>query len=268
MTTNANTAPAHNTALQKTAPASAIVAAAKHVDDLAAGALELFRQANGGIATFATEIHVANVLDQMRKQLTAEVMEPVMALMGSSLGFRSDKTYPVEVVRDCFIESRIRGFSCVGNEWNIISGNFYAAKAGLRRQVTKWPGITDFKDAYDVPRWVGDKGAVVKCSASWKLNGAEEHLDCEIPIKVNAGMGADAILGKAERKLLKRVHDRLSGVNTPEGEVGDDGGGPVIDVSAGESSTKRGSAGLKDKIQRPPGQQTTLPTERQPGEEG
>jgi hypothetical protein len=35
-------------------------------------------------------------------------------------------------------------------------------------------------------------------------------------------MGSDAILGKAQRKLLASVHDRLSGVVTPEGEANEE----------------------------------------------
>lgn len=35
-------------------------------------------------------------------------------------------------------------------------------------------------------------------------------------------MGADAIVGKAERKLCKRVHDLVSGISTPDGEAGDE----------------------------------------------
>src|SRR5699024_6704028 len=120
--------------------------------------------------------------------------------------------YSVEVVRECFIESKLRGFHAVGNEWNIIAGRFYACKSGFRRQVTQWPGLTDFKDNYEVPRLIGDKGAVVKCRATWNKEGIAQSIEREIPVRVNHGMGSDAILGKAQRKLLAAVHDRLTGV--------------------------------------------------------
>jgi hypothetical protein len=186
---------------------------------------------------------------ELRGALTPEMMQPVMALMNTDLGFRTDRDpnqidsktgkpfipYSAEIVKECFIESKLRGFHCVGNEWNIIAGRFYACKNGFRRKVTHFAGVTDFKDLYEVPRLSGDKCAIVKCRAAWKKDGIADSIECEIPVKVNSFMGSDAILGKAERKLLKRVHDRLSGVITPEGEVGDD---TPIDVQAKSDTTR------------------------------
>jgi len=179
-------------------------------------------------------------MGDLRAMLNPDIMAPVMEFMNTDLGFRTDRDpkitprdregnpvrpYVVEVVRDVVIEAKLRGFHIAGNEFNIISGRFYAAKNGFRRKLTDgktFPGLANFKDHYEVPRTVGDKGAIVKCRAEWTLHGAKDSLECEVPVKVNSFMGADAILGKAERKLLKRVVDRLSGVNTPEGEVGDE----------------------------------------------
>lgn len=195
------------------------------IDEIAGGAMELFKQAG----SFAAELAVAQAISDMRAALTPEVMKPVMALANTDLGFRTDRdpngpggkgSYSLDVVRECFIEAKLRGFHAIGNEFNIISGRFYAAKAGLRRKVMTWPGLTDFKDHFEVPR-NGTGGAIVKCSAKWKLDGSPDAIEEEIPVKVNEYMGADAILGKAQRKLLKRVHDRLGGVSTPDGEVGD-----------------------------------------------
>jgi len=216
---------------QLPAARSNTLAVAKRIDEIASGAVELFKEAG----SFEAELSVAQAMNDLRLALTNEVMAPVMALMNTDLGFRTDRDpkqidtktgkpfepYPVEVVRECFVESKLRGFHTIGNEWNIISGRFYACKNGLRRKVTQYPGVTDFKDRYDVPRAAGEKGAIVKATATWKKDGVGDSVECEIPIRVNFGMGADAILGKAERKLLKRVHDRLSGVITPEGDVTD-----------------------------------------------
>jgi hypothetical protein len=55
------------------------------------------------------------------------------------------------------------------------------------------------------------KGAVVKCSASWKMNGTPDTTARDIPIRVNAMMGADAIMGKAERKILAAAHAQITG---------------------------------------------------------
>jgi hypothetical protein len=199
------------------------------IDEIAASAMDLFR----GVESFAEELAIAQAIGDMRAALTEEVMKPVMALMNTDLGFRTDRDpkapgkgerpqpYSLEVVRECFIEAKMRGFHAIGNEWNIISGRFYAAKNGLRRKVTTWPGVVDFRDTYDVPRTVGG-ASVVKARATWKKDGTSDTLECEIPIRVNDYMGADAVLGKAERKLLKRVHDRLSGVSTPDGDASEE----------------------------------------------
>lgn len=208
-------------------------AIARRVDEIAAGAMEVFQCAGG----FESELAVAQAISDLRLALTGEMMQPIMALMNTDLGFRTDRDprltakdrdgnpmipYSVDVVRECFIESKLRGFHTVGNEWNIIAGRFYACKNGFRRKVTQKSGITDFKDTYDVPRMVADKGAIVKCRAIWNQDGVPQSLEREFPIRFNFGMGSDAILGKAQRKLLAAVHDRLSGIVTPEGEAHDD----------------------------------------------
>lgn len=183
---------------------------------------------------FAREIIVATALVDMKKLLTDEIMAPIMALMNTDLGFRTDKDpaipnwktgvrpepYDVATVRTCFMESRLRGLRSVGNEWNIIAGRLYVAKAGLRRLVTEFPGLSRLRETYGVPKLAGDT-TIVPCSATWLLNGVEDDISAEIPIRVNAAMGADAVIGKAERKLFKRILDRLNGFGTPDGDIED-----------------------------------------------
>lgn len=166
-------------------------------------------------------------MTELKKLLTPAVMAPIMALQGTSLGFRTDKDrdggYPLEVVRDVACDALLRGFRMVGNEVNIIAGQFYAAKNGCRRRVLEWPGLTEFALELSFPT---DKGgcAYVDGLASWSLDGTPDQLErrgkTAIPIKRNAGMGDDAILGKAERKMYAAVLNRLSSfIVTPEGEV-------------------------------------------------
>src|SRR5207248_1658358 len=80
----------------------------------------------------------------------------------------------------------------------------------------------------DVPRLVSEKGAVVKCRAEWKQEGTSQVLEREFAIRVNSGMGTDAIIGKATRKLYAAICERLSGKVTPEGEAGEE----AIEVKA------------------------------------
>ncbi len=217
--------------------AQELALAARRVDELARGARELFRE--GG--SFAAELALARAVAELRTALSPELMAPILSLMNSDLGFRTDRDparvdgstgkpfepYPVEIVRECFIESRLRGFHACGNEWNILNGRFYACKNGFRRKLTDgktFPGLTELKDWYDVPRLVGDRGAIVRCRAEWVLFGRPDALEREFPIRMALGIGVDAILGKAERRLLRAVHDRLLGLTTPEAEVGDESG--------------------------------------------
>src|SRR4051812_23283034 len=106
--------------------------AAKKIDTIAKGAVDLFKEAG----SFEAEIAVAETMGEMRSLLTGEVMQPILALMNTDLGFRTDRDakvqpkdkdgnpmmpYAVEVVRDCVIEAKLRGFHVVGNEFNIIA---------------------------------------------------------------------------------------------------------------------------------------------------
>lgn len=212
---------------------------AREIDEAAQGAAALF---HGAEVSTEKELLLAMSVVDLRKALTPEVMEPIMSLMNSPLGFLTDrdpskpskgpdgnwqvpKPYDVETVRDCVISAKMMGFRVVGNEFNIIAGKCYPAKGGYRRKLTdkkSFPGLTDFRDTYEVPRMVGDKGAIVKCRATWKRNGVEDSLECEFAVRNNANMGTDALLGKAERKLCKRVHDILLGASTPDAEIDED----------------------------------------------
>jgi hypothetical protein len=206
---------------------------ARKIDEIASGAIELFKEAG----SFEQEIGVAQAMSDLRVALTDDLMAPIMSLMNTDLGFRTDRDpklqpkdkegnpmtpYPAEVVRDCVIEAKLRGFHVVGNEFNIIAGRFYAAKNGLKRKCEKWPGVTDLKINYGVPKIVGEKGAIVPVKATWKRDGIADSIDAEIPVRINAGMGADAIIGKTERKISKRIHDRLSGMITPDGDISEE----------------------------------------------
>ena len=165
----------------------------------------------------------------------------LMPLMGSTLGFLTDtdkepreKQYGIQVVRDCSIEALIRGFNMTGNEFNIIAGRFYGAKNGWSRQVHEFPGLRHLVLQPGVPTAAGDKTALVPYTAMWLLNGSPMSIDCQagkdggpdlrIPVRVNAGMGPDAVLGKAERKMLFRIYQRLYGstYGATDGEVGDE----------------------------------------------
>jgi hypothetical protein len=210
---------------------------------------------------------MAEGLQRLAIALSPEVMAPIMALQGSKLGFLSDKDreggYGQEIVKRCVTEALLRGVRPVLNEMNIIAGGFYATREAFVRLLKEFPGLTELRIDLGVPRNAGDKGAVVACKASWKLCGSSDSMEADIPIKVNGGMGADAILGKAERKMRARIYNRLSGSEFPEGEVGD----VLVEKPAGSGATegvrKVGTPTAKPKpetvtVQRSPAELTEL----------
>lgn len=211
-----------------------LFAAAQRVDEIAQAARTLLAEADG----FEKELAVAQALQDLRALLTPKLMAPVLGLMNTSLGFRTDRdpkaasgdpnglpatAYGLEVVRECFIEAKLRGFLTLGNEWSIIAGRFRACKNGFRRKIIRSPGLTDFRDQYHLPPAAGNRATSVRCSATWKCHGLDDGFECELPVEVSPFSGPEAILDEAERRFLQRVHDRLTGANTPVAEVGQEG---------------------------------------------
>ena len=189
---------------------------------------------------FLRATRTAYGIKTIKAALTDQFMqEYIMPLQNSALGFLTDKQdggYPLPVVRECLCEALLRGFQPASNEFNIISGRFYGAKNGFDRIVREYPGLRNLRFELAVPHLVADKGALVAAIATWTLDGQPQELRCEaprdatqidtrIPVRVNAGMGPDAILGKAERKLLARIYKRISGA------------GDVVEADASEITT-------------------------------
>src|SRR3990172_6080968 len=175
-------------------------------------------QAAGGKMSRA--LAIADAMQELRLLVTKEMLERVKCLQGTDLGFRTDKDdkggYPFETLRDVLIEAAVRGYAPAGNEFNIMSGRFYATQKGLERKVREVPGLTDLRMNEGVPQKMSE-GALVEYHAEWRLNGRHDEIHCcqngasdtRIACRVNAGMGVDAILGKAKRKMLARIYSRL-----------------------------------------------------------
>jgi len=178
-------------------------------------------------------VATSTALQRARKLVTQKFLDDyVMPLMNSPLGFMTDKTgakgntdlyRPGDLVEPV-VEALIRGFNIAGNEMNVISGRFYGAQNGYRRLVREIPGLTDLEEIPGSP--VAENGNtsvrfIVRC----KINGKEWFLKNEkgepgrkFTIRVNAGMGPDAILGKAARKALKAAYEELTGTKITESD--------------------------------------------------
>jgi hypothetical protein len=165
------------------------------------------------------------------QEVVKGAIDKIMPLQGSSLGFRTDKDkdggYPNAVVIECATEALLRGLRLTGNEWNIIGGRCYVAQAGCARLVSTYPGLTDLEHAPGVPV-MGNGGAIVEYTMRWKLDDKPMELTRQIPVRVNSGMGMDAVLGKAKRKMLAAVYERVSGSILSEGEPEE----PVSNITA------------------------------------
>lgn len=184
-------------------------------------------------------LKLVNGMKQLRKLFDGEVLDNVMELMDSNLGFRTDRApgtrdkagnevrpYPKQVVRDCVIEGLLRGANMIGNELNIISARCYLTKEYYERIVREL--VSDLRVVEGVPQSC-QGGALVPMRASWIFDGRRDSIDCiktaeedrRIPVRVNAGMGTDAVIGKAYRKLYAKIHRRVTGSTWLEEETQD-----------------------------------------------
>lgn len=169
---------------------------------------------------FQLALLTAQAMSEISNALTPELMQPMLSLQGSKIGFRTDKQYNADTIRTALIEAIMIGVYPVNNEFNVIAGNCYVTKEGLTRLLRQYPGLTSLRINLGVPKMLSG-GAIVECSAEWKIKGQPDSIECEIPIKVNNAMGADAILGKAERKLKARIYAQITGSEIGDGEVED-----------------------------------------------
>lgn len=171
---------------------------------------------------------VAGAIAELRSILTPKVMEPFMNLQNTSIGFKTDNQagYPVDVVRDCLIEATLKGVYPVGNEFNIIAKQCYITKEGYFHKLRDLPNFS-WVETPAIPRNVGDTGAVIKVKLEWTLNKQKFEKELELAIRVNRGMGTDAIIGKALRKARAWLYTTVTGQEVGDGDVE----GEITDVT-------------------------------------
>lgn len=189
----------------------------------------------GNLGSFERTFKLAAGMQELRELITDEMMRNVMQLMDTPLGFRTDhdpkltdrdgkpfEPYPVAVVKEALIEATLRGLQPVGNQFNIIGQRCYITKEGFTHKLKELPGFAGLQITMSPPRVGADgAGAIVQCVATWTMDGRPGRIECEIPVRINKGMGADAALGKAERKLKARIYAQITGSEQPEGDVED-----------------------------------------------
>lgn len=178
---------------------------------------------------------MASALQTLDELLTPEFMSPIMALQGSNLGFKTDKIYSMQEVKDCLKDAVLLGLQPTGNEFNIIAKNMYPTRQGFGSLLKKINGLK-YSISYSNPTFTTDKTSA-NCTATikWELNGEKNTQDQEFAIKSNSYATADAILGKAERKARRWLFNTVEGTDIPDGDVTDIG---HIDVTPKKTSNE------------------------------
>lgn len=209
------------------------------LDGLAATGLQCRDMGN----TFKKALLSARCMEEFRKALTPAVMKPIMALQGSPIGFRTDKDkqggYPEEVVKVALISAAMMGLMPVGNQFNIISDRAYVTKEGVQFLLSGISGLLYDVDL-DVPR-MSNGNALVHARVVWSINGGEKlSFEKDYPVRVNAGQGADAVLGKAMRKACVGLYNKITKANLADGDASDEV--PMKDVTprwSGDAARER-----------------------------
>lgn len=176
----------------------------------------------------------ARMLQSLREQLKGPLMQDIMSLRGTPLGFLTDRDggktvkrgdkevklpeYSEEVTRDCVVAALFEGYRLVNNEFNILASKMYPAKNGVHRQIEEFPGLTDLETDIGVPE-VRGKCWVVTAKARWKVNGEpmsvektqREDGDYRIMLPMYSTDKPATVLGKAESQLFRAIWKRLTG---------------------------------------------------------
>ena len=177
------------------------------------------------------------------------IIATIESMKDTKLGFITDRSaaaikknqgygkklvsYTYHEIAECCIEALMKGYRLTDNEFNIIAGNFYAAKNGKYRKIIETDGLTNLAFANSMPIFKTETRIVnkiptqvqyaeIQCYASWKMNGKTQYLGYNprnpdskdiliFKIKANEYMGDDGVIGKALSKLFTRVLMRLSG---------------------------------------------------------
>ena len=164
---------------------------------------------------FEISIYAAQALNSIRELFSDEMLREVRKLENTRMGYLTDRNpfrakqgekvtpYPDQIVKDCLMEGALRGYRWMGNEINILAGSFYATKEGLLRKIREQ--VQGYRETVEPPTNFAGGNCQLKVSATWFRDGKKESTNGIASVRVNNGMGVDAILGKAEAKLRRMV---------------------------------------------------------------
>ncbi len=204
--------------------ANAIELSMTQMDEIQQAAASL---AHGAAKSFGDVYKYALVSQRIMNTLTPDVINNVfLPLRNKDFGWREDTPgkYKMEELRDVFTSATLYGAIPANNEILIISGRFYPQKNFFTRKLAEMaPALTDLILKPGKVQVAPNGGALVNYSATWIWNGKAMEMvrtgDSAIPVRLNNGQGADAALGKAERKIKAAIYNRLTGSTFSEGEA-------------------------------------------------
>lgn len=208
--------------------------------DKAAARAAMIESKRGG-ETVSAALAKANALVVLRNLLSDEILDrAIMPLVGTRIGFLTDRDhdtrrgpYPRGIIRDCLIEALMMGVPAIGNRFNVIGGRLYLTREGVTYKLDHLAGL-HYAINVDLPfvrrepvRGVngapGTPGeATVGASIRWHFGDAPDTEETVVfAVRVNAGMGAEAIQGKAWTRAAKLLWERASGraVAVTDGET-------------------------------------------------
>lgn len=250
----------------------------KALDKLAGEGVSISKMQNGFVKTVKT----ANFIVQARAALTDQVMDGIMSLQNSEIGFKTDKKegYPVAVVRDCTIMAMAMGLQMAGNQINIIESSTYVAKNGAN-VLLKNLGIPHFEDP-GIPELHSEKDLTYTdkysggtktrrqtiyrqpVKVTWRDAEGEHTEEVSFLINCNNAMGPDALAGKATRKARMWLVNRITGMDLHEVEDDDE---RLIDVTPQAEEKPKGRFMKKDKPAAESKPQPAATTEQNPADQ-
>lgn len=185
--------------------------------------IELFEK-NGAVNMMAVAAAKANVIAQLQILLNDGLVGNIKkTLENTNLGFKTDKAqggYPLATIRTCLVEAAIKGAYWHNNEFNIIAGNCYFTKEGLKGMMDRNSRFSEVKLSFGIPKVEKEnQRAIIEVKATWKYDGKPDSIDAVIPIKWNQYTTDDAIIGKANRKIRARIIEQATGNVIPEADA-------------------------------------------------
>ncbi len=221
-----------------------VIASLQTLDRIAGENAQLI--AVGATTTLAQAYSYAMAVESVMAALTPDVMAKVFFPLKNKgrLGWRTDKEYTAEQLRDVWCDALLRGMLPVNDEVCIIGGNAYPEKNFFKRKLGAFPGLTDLKLQ---PSKVELKpvGATCEMTLTCKIGGKQYTLERKgesaIPIRLNAGQGADAAIGKAERKIMAQFYGQITGSDS-----GDDDTVDTVDVAQTNGKVVEATATIID----------------------